>query len=227
MRHHVALAIVLVGLSVAARAEDIVALCKEPVRQVQAGKSQTLHDILSRLSQRDANYARDPREPSDVITQAHEGSHFLASQLSTSKARGFYLLGGEGWRVPLTKNTRLSDVAAAVPKSKRGRVYKTYLLDAQGDWEAMPLVLLDEWIAYQHGAMVRAELGIEGRGETVTFAAELALYSHYFLKEVEKREQDYPIEELKGYYQFLLTRARIIGGDEWKEDPVLGEVPSL
>ena len=88
-------------------------------------------------------------------------------------------------------------------------------------------MLLDEWIAYQHGAMVRAELGIEGRGETVTFAAELALYSHYFLKEVEKREPDYPVEELKGYYQFLLTRARIIGGTEWQEDPVLGEVPSL
>jgi hypothetical protein len=148
--------------------------------------------------------------------------------MSRPSHRAFYFLDGDCWLVPVTKNTRLSRVAIAVPLHKRGPVYQTYMVDAGRDWEAIPLVLFDEALAYQNGSIARAEAGIKQRGETLRHAAELLLYCHYLVKAIEDQEdEDYPKEDVREFFQFLLTRARIIGGSEWKEDDVLREVPSL
>jgi hypothetical protein len=166
--------------------------------------------VLAHLPEADAAGARDKSSPEDLVTWAHEATHFMNSRLSTTKARGFYTLYSEGWQVPLTKKTTLAHVAVAIPERMRGRTYKTYLVDSRRDWNDYPLYLLDEWLAYQHGAMTRHELGWTKRRETEEFMAELAIYSAYMVEVVARHEPEYPIDELREFREFLLERSRLI-----------------
>lgn len=166
-----------------------------------------LVDVLSRLPESDAKAAN---HDGDLITWAHEGTHFLNSRLSKPGTRGFYMLDGLAWYLPVPKNTRLAHVAEAVPKEYRGKTYRTYLIDAQRDWGDIALYPFDEAIAYWHGAVVRHERGQQDRQETERFGVELLVYCKYVVQEVERRDPTYPIEELRDFYNLLVARARMI-----------------
>jgi len=194
-------------------AQGFVTVKEGTPRPIHAALPPSLRDVLAHLSESDTKAARDWSSPEDFVTWCHEATHFMNSKLSTPKLRGYYTLDNEGWRVPLTKKTRLSQVAASIPAGLRGRTFKTYLVDARGDWEEIPLVLFDEWIAYQHGSMTRRELGWLKRRETEDFMAELAIYSAYMVEEVAKREPEYPVEDLRLFFSFMLERSRLIAED--------------
>lgn len=168
----------------------------------------TMKDIARHLPPQDILKAR---HDDDMITWAHEAHHFLNSRLSDSRKRGFYLLDNSVWRFPMPEHTRLSMVAAAIPDSARGQVYKTYLIDSQKDWDSIPLYMFDEAVAYWSGAMVRQEIGRKDRQETERFGVELLVYSMYMVQEMCKREsEDYPKQELLDFLDLLIARARVI-----------------
>jgi hypothetical protein len=196
-----------------AEAQGIVAAKRHQDRAIHATLPDTLRDVLAHLPEGDAANARDRNSPEDFVTWCHEGTHFVNSRLSTPKTRGFYTLYGEGWSLPMTNRTTLADVAQAIPEELRGRTFKTYLVDSRGDWNAYPLYLMDEWIAYQHGSMVRQELGWAKRKETEDFMAELAIYSSYMVEVVARREPEYPVDELREFREFMLERSRLIADD--------------
>ena len=169
----------------------------------------TLKDVLSRLPEHEATAAK--AGDGCPITHAHEASHFVNSRSSTAKERGFYLLDGIAWRVPIPKLTRLSHVAASIPTQYRGKTYQTYLVDAQRDWEAIAIYPLDEAVAYTHGCLTRRELGWEKRQETDRFCIELLVYSKYAVDEVCRREgDDYAKGELRDLLDLLVARARMV-----------------
>jgi hypothetical protein len=168
----------------------------------------TLRDIARHLPPQDVLKAR---HDDDLITWAHEAHHFLNSRLSDAHKRGFYLLDNSVWRFPIPENTRLSMVAAEIPDTARGTVFKTYLIDSQKDWDAIPLYVFDEATAYWSGAMVRQEIGRKDRQETERFGVELLVYSMYAAQEICKRESDdYPKQELLEFLDLLIARARLI-----------------
>jgi hypothetical protein len=102
-------------------------------------------------------------------------------------------------------NTTLSEIAKSIPTELRGRGYQTYLIDQQRWWQNEPLYIMEEMICYKHGSMVRSEMGITSRGETVEYMLETMVYSLYMMQlgegaspEVEKFmvEQIYSIAEV-------------------------------
>jgi len=194
-------------------AEGVIEVPRFPEQAAHASLPETLRDVLAHLPPKDAAAARDPKSPEDLVTWAHEATHFVNSRLSTTKTRGFYTLFDQGWRLPLTKRTTLTHVADAIPEKLRGRTFKTYLIDSRRDWDTYPLYLFDELVAYQSGTIVRQELGWAKRRETEEFMAELAIYAAYMVEVVAHREPEYPVEELREFRAFLLERSRIIATD--------------
>lgn len=184
----------------------------------------TLRDIARHLPPQDVLKAR---HDDDLITWAHEAHHFLHSRLSDARKRGFYLLDNSVWRFPIPEQTTLSAVAAAIPDEARGQVFKTYMIDAQRDWEKIPLYTFDEAIAYWSGAMVRQEIGRKDRQETERFGVELLVYSMYTAQEICKRESDdYPKQDLLDFLDLLIARARMIC-PEFDSQPYAKELVQL
>jgi len=168
----------------------------------------TFRDIARHLTPTDVLKAR---HDDDLITWCHEAHHFLNSNLSDANKRGFYLLDGTVWRLPIPKKTTLEMVAEAVPEEARGQVYKTYLIDSRKDWNTIPLYPFDEALAYWSGAMVRQEIGRQDRQETERFGVELLVYSYYATQEICKHEdEDYPKQELLEFLDLCIARARLI-----------------
>lgn len=130
----------------------------------------TLRDIASRLPE--GTDARD----ADPITYAHEGTHFLATGARPGH-HGLYILGG--WRVYIpTPPLVTEEVLGAVAAPRRGDVYSTYLRQGQADyWLRQPLMILDEWVAYSHGSMVRQEAREPRRQESDRYCAVFAGYA--------------------------------------------------
>jgi hypothetical protein len=178
-----------------------------PVRSCCEGMPETLADILRRLPAADAAKAYD----ADQITWAHEAHHFVNSRLSSPGWRGFYLLDGCAYRFPIPKRTTLRHVADAVPADLRGKVFKTYLIDAQRDWQTIALYPFDEAVAYWSGAMVRQEIDKAERQETERYAVELATYCKTATEQIIKREDDdYPKQELMDFLELIIARGRVI-----------------
>jgi hypothetical protein len=179
-----------------------------PVRNCCSEYPETLRDILQHLPPADAMRAR---EDDDLITWAHEGHHFVNSRLSNPRMRGFYLLDSYSWRFPIPQRAKLIHVAEAVPKEHRGHVYRTYLLDAQKDWNDIALYPFDEALAYWTGAMVRQEIERPDRQETERYGVELLVYSMFATQEICRREpDDYPKQELQEFLDMLVARGRLI-----------------
>ncbi len=124
---------------------------------------------------------------------------------------GFYLLGGRGILVK-EPGVEIRDVALGVPLSWRGEVFD-YYLGRQGGWRGMPLYICDEWLAYTHGSMVRRDLGIKRRGETVDFMVEFTGYSLVLAKVVKEKCPGYDSVALKAFLKFNLVRVVGLGGD--------------
>lgn len=159
----------------------------------------TLRDIAGRLPRN--TDARDD----DLITYAHEGSHFLCK--GRPGFHGVYILGGERRWIP-TPPLITEQVLAAVPERHRGSIYKTYLRQGQSEyWATQPLMILDEWSAYTHGSMVRRELGVRERQETERHCATFARYAQV-LHRLAKRCDGYDITELTAFCLWNLERCK-------------------
>ena len=167
----------------------------------------TLRDIASRLPP--DTQAREP----DLITYAHEGSHFLCRGYPGGHA--VYVGSGRLWEIP-TPPLVTEEVFACIPLAYRGTVYRTYLTQGQHEyWHRQPLMILDEWRAYTVGARVRAELRTRERAETVAHMATFAYYAETLYRLAEECE-GYDTTELQEFCLWNLEECRAIA-PEWDE----------
>jgi hypothetical protein len=172
---------------------------QEPRWEPPADWPPTLRDIASRLP-RDTP-AREP----DLITYAHEGSHFL------SKGRpgyhGIYIGNGRRWEIP-TPPLLTEQVFANVPEHRRGTIYRTYARQGQDEyWRKQPLMVCDEWRAYTVGSRTRREMRAISRRETDIHCATMAFYSKS-LYDLASRIPDYDMSELRGFCQWNNEQCR-------------------
>lgn len=127
-----------------------------PVRPDAVGG--TLGDVDAQLP---AGHAyRD----ADRVTWTHEATHGVNARVRIEQraANGFYLRGERAFVCPHPPLT-LREVAAAVPREHRGRVYGLYLVEASRHWNGSPLYVLDECTAYVNGSLAGLELGLKAR----------------------------------------------------------------
>lgn len=167
----------------------------------------TLRDIAGRLP------ANTDARDDDLITYAHEGSHFLCK--GGEGRHGIYILHGLRQWIP-TPPLLTVQVLAAVPHEKRGSVYPTYLRQA-GDkyWVAQPLMILDEWTAYTHGSMVRRELAVDERQETDVHCRTFAGYAEVLWR-LAKECEGYDTTELQRFCRWNLARCKeAIPDQDW------------
>lgn len=144
----------------------------------------------------------------DIGTWGHETTHGINSEVRQqlgARVNAFYCL--DDW-VCILREPRctLADVAAAVPQPARGNQYELYLVTMQRPvmagtegWNDMPLYVLDEWVAYIHGAKVlqeaygSAETTPDGRsiGHDVDSAVQFCGYAATLLEVVKQRDPQY------------------------------------
>ena len=165
----------------------------------QAFPSQ-LRDIAGRLPM------ATPAKDADLITYAHEGSHFLSR--GKDGYHGVYV--GSGMRVFLpTPPVLTAEVFAAVPEDERGTIYETYRKQGESEyWVAQPLMVVDEWVAYTHGSMTRRELGIQERQESDRFCAVMATYV-WHMHRLAKRVPQYNSKDLTDFCRWNEERCRV------------------
>lgn len=173
-----------------------------------AGFGPTLRDIASRLPRNTA------AKESDLITYAHEGSHFLSRGRPGYHA--IYVGDGRRWEIP-TPPLVTSEVFAAIPVELRNNshsqtIYQTYLRQGQTEyWATQPLMILDEWRAYTAGARARIELRVAARGETVKH---METFTHYakVLYGMAKEVEGYDITEMQEFCRWNLSECLRIEG---------------
>jgi hypothetical protein len=179
-----------------------------PVLWAPAGFPPTLVDIASRLPRNTA--AREP----DLITYAHEGSHFLCRGKPGYHA--IYVGGGKRWEIP-TPPLITEQVFAAIPEANRHNsrsrtLYSTYLQQGKTEyWATQPLMILDEWRAYTVGSQVRQELRQESRAETVRHCETFTLYAKT-LYDLAGKIPGYDMAELRAFCRWNLEQCRKIDG---------------
>jgi hypothetical protein len=162
-----------------------------------------LRDIAGRLP-RDTD-ARD----ADLITYAHEGSHFLCR--GKPGYHCVYIGDGRRWEVP-TPPLVTEEVFARIPKEYRTSIYPIYLRQGQDDyWASQPLMILDEWRAYTVGSLVRQELGLRNRAETVAHAKTMARFAKQ-LHTMASEIPEYDMTELTKFCVWNLGECRRIAG---------------
>lgn len=164
----------------------------------------TLRDIAGRLPP--TTDAKDP----DLITYAHEGSHFLCR--GRPGYHGVYV--GNGLRIFLPTPPLVTErVLLAVPEHKRGTIFSTYLAQGRTEyWSTQPLMILDEWQAYIAGSKTRAESKGIQRRETTVHCATFAGYAAV-LYAMAKDCPGYPADELRTFCLWQLDRCREIVPD--------------
>ena len=167
----------------------------------------TLADIAGRLPSN--TQAKD----ADLITYAHEGSHFL----SRGKESFHGVYAGNGLRIFIpTPPVLTAEVFAAIPTVERGNIYETYRQQgATAYWAPQPLMLVDEWVAYTHGSLARRELGIPTRQESDRYCAEMGNYV-WHLHRLAKAKPAYPIAELTAFCRWNEERCRTFI-PEWRK----------
>lgn len=189
-----------------ARADDIISLIPyqhitPSIRKIWNPNSKmppTLLDIASRLPPNTG--AKD----SDLITYAHEGSHFLCK--GKDDKHGLYL--GDGRivyiNIPSIKTARLF---ASIPSAERGQIYETYRKQGMHSyWIDRPTMVADEWLAYTHGSMVRKELGIASRSETERFCAIMANYTWHLVRLAKEKNID--VSDLEEFCEWNESRCK-------------------
>lgn len=171
-----------------------------PVWAPPAGFPTTLRDVASRLP------PNTDAKDADLITYAHEGTHFLSSGKRPGQ-HGVYV--GRGIRVFIpTPPLTTAEVFAAVPVEKRGSIYETYRKQGMSDaWAAQPLMILDEWNAYVMGSITRDELRLDKRRETTVHCATFSGYAAVLYR-MAKERPGYPHKDLKDFCDWQLARCR-------------------
>lgn len=191
-------AILLALFALPAMAEEIPVLW-DPPAQFPPG----LRDIASRLP-RDTD-ARD----ADLITYAHEGSHFLCRGKP-----GFhcvYIGGGRRWEIP-TPPLVTEEVFARIPEKYRTSIYPIYLRQGKDEyWASQPLMILDEWRAYTVGSQTRRAIRVAARRETITHMETFTQYAKV-LYELAKEREGYDITEMRDFCRWNLDECRSVPG---------------
>lgn len=122
-------------------------------------------DILSRV--------RAPKWYGDYGTTAHEATHLLNNEISHGVDWAFYVGEGKAMVLPPPKLV-MTDVARTFPESVRGPMYAFYIVGIPQN-EPVPMVLLDEWIAYDNDVRVQIQLiNLLSRDERVRVTEQLA-----------------------------------------------------
>ena len=178
-----------------------------PLRKPPEGQyPPILKELISRVDQPDR--FRDHQDPTDLVTWTHELSHGANSQVWNKKGKhGLYLLDGKGIVLPHPSIT-IEQVAHAIPPEKRGKIYKLYLVDQRRWWNDSPLYLLDEQLAYTHGAIAHSQMGwTDRRKDTYQSAREMEGYIREMLNVIERRDPDYPeMEQLRRLVDYQSSR---------------------
>lgn len=169
------------------------------VRQVSSAFPPTLQDIASKLPE--GTQAKD----SDLITYAHEGTHFLAR--GTSDRHGLYLNRGLRIYLPIP-NIPTAELFRAIPLEDRGTIYETYRRQGMHSyWKSRPTMVIDEWVAYTNGSIVRTELGIKQRKETDVHSATMGKYTWHLIR-LSKQVDGFPYKELVSFARWNEDRCR-------------------
>jgi hypothetical protein len=169
----------------------------------------------------EARLARDhDLRAEDLITWAHEGTHYLDARHSQSPVRAFYCLRG---RIARFRNPRVSltQIARATPVLLRGNIYNTYLAaqDRLRAWDDDPLYVVHEWVAYTNGSQVRKELAWEKRGETLAHMAEMGVYVSVLVNLIETQDPAYDLGPLVTFVRWNAARGKEIAGTQWNGLP--------
>lgn len=160
---------------------------------------------------------KDQFRADDPLVHAHETTHGINAHIrnqhvaTLGHVNSFYV--GEGRAVVVREpGLRLSEVAALVPEALRRQRYKTYLVAQQKHWEAEPLYLFDEWVAYGNGARVALEAarpdgGMRERSDAVFAVLELGVYAAYTALAARKLDPAYDSRQLTEFLAWNLRRS--------------------
>ncbi len=166
---------------------------------------ETLHDIETHLQA--GHLYRDD----DRITWAHETTHGINSRIRNESGKGsthngLYCLQNRAVLIKEPEGITLTDIAKAVPREVRGRVYDLYLVQQARHWNDKPLYVYDEWIAYTNGTITALEYLWSGtlkepRLGTLHNMMEFTIYSLCLLSIVQN-----PDQQLKAFTTWNLDR---------------------
>jgi hypothetical protein len=172
MRGAIAAAFLAAAIMPASAADLVFHEAPPPVRRAEGWMPPALADVFSRLT--DAERHRDPMDPGCVVTWTHEGTHgvsHLASKVHKRQDRlTIYLLDGHCITLQ-HPGVSILEVAAAVPREdwegQPESMFTLYLVNQQQYFNDEPLYLLEEWVGYTHGAIVRQQAGKKDREDTI------------------------------------------------------------
>lgn len=93
----------------------------------------------------------------NLSTRLHEQCHKVNNQLTNSKRKstmnytlfGFYCLNNLEFYLDSPKTT-MQKTAFSIPLELRGSFYQSYLINYDKGWEAEPIYIIEEWVAYSN-----------------------------------------------------------------------------
>jgi len=106
-------------------------------------------------------YRRYTTNDVDLVTAAHEWTHFLNGYLSRPGYSAYYLLDGR--YITLADPEGLRGILPNIPGSLRGVLYELYLVENRNNARIDPLYLLDEWTAYTNDVVAAIAQLDEGK----------------------------------------------------------------
>ena len=148
----------------------------------------------------------------DKVTWAHEGTHSVNARIRIDSGvqNGYYLLDNHGITLKRVPNLTLRQVAQAVPRDKRGKIYNLYLVQQTRDWNDTPLYVLDELTCYVNGAVVGIEYEMTDRAtQSYNYAMEMWEYSKVAHKLCRDRNYS-DIDEFTRYMRIIEKRLKVI-----------------
>ena len=162
------------------------------------------------------NHSRNPEFGHDRMTNAHETTHMINSDIRNSAGsgnNGFYVIDGKGVVVK-EPNIRKRDMIKYLPPELRSYRYGTYVT-GQNEWDDQPLYIFDEWTAYINGGAVSVEDQQNGNHQSdwtdaVSGCLDFSIYSIALAMAIKEKDPEY-FESNKQFRNFLywnLKRAR-------------------
>jgi len=183
------------------------------IRRPAADMPPILADAFARL--RDAERQRDPLDPGDHVTWSHECCHgvsALADIANGPRHERHSIYVGDGLTVNFGHpKLTIREIAAAIPPEDRtgpyGTMATTYLVEQAGDWNDRPIYLVEEWVAYTHGAICRQQAGFAGRPDTVWRAKVFERWIRVLARLARERDPGYrEIEKLEAFIEWNAGR---------------------
>lgn len=178
-----------------------------PIRQVtNQNYPPALIDVESQMP---ANHIYRDK---DIVTWTHETTHGINSRLrNTYKQKCFYVLDNQFAMFREPKITK-RHVAQFLTFEYHDYQYNTYFNEPY--WQDEPTHLLDEWVAYANGSVVRNQANYRQRDDTIKTLVKFDAYATALLLAVEKYDPNYPdLEKLRWFITWHLARSHQIVQD--------------